>query len=93
MNGTTTPFDTIESAQEYVKLLAEAVSESKKELESDVAKELKADVPRRLQVLRLALYDLEKLQSHMSTTNRLLDELRSLHPLVAGKGNGSHTHA
>jgi Ni,Fe-hydrogenase III large subunit len=86
-HGTITPFDSIESAQEYVRLLAEAVTEAKQELEADVEKALTADVPRRLQVLRMALYDLEKLQLHMNTSHRILDELRSLHPLMAG----SHT--
>lgn len=84
-NGRVTPFDSIESAQEYIRLLAEAVTEAKKELEVDVEKELTSDVPRRLQVLRMALYDLEKLQLHMNTSHRILDELRSLHPMVAGK--------
>ena len=73
------PFESIESAQEYVRLLAEAVTEAKQELEADVEKALTADVPRRLQVLRMALYDLEKLQLHMNTSHRILDELRSLH--------------
>jgi NADH:ubiquinone oxidoreductase subunit D len=83
-HASVTPFDSIESAQEYVRLLAKAVTEAKKELEADVEKALSADVPRRLQVLRMALYDLEKLQLHMNTSDHILDELRSLHPMVAG---------
>lgn len=92
-HGSVTPFDSIESAQEYIRLLAEAVTEAKKELEADVETALSADVPRRLQVLRMALYDLEKLQLHVSSSDHILEELRSLHPLVAREAQRQHARA
>jgi len=54
------PFETIESAHDFVTLLSKAVSEAKQELESDVQREFASDVSRRLDALRMAVYMLDK---------------------------------
>jgi hypothetical protein len=76
-----TPFDSVESAHEYVRLLADALLEAKKDLDADVvAAEAKPD--RRLEALRLVQYKLEKLDSHLQSSSRLLNDLRTLRRLL-----------
>ncbi len=75
-------FDSIESAHEFVGLLAEAVAVAKQDLAGDVQRESNAKFPRRLQALRVALYNVEKLQLHMSKSRRILNDLRTLRRLL-----------
>jgi len=70
-------FDSIESAHEFVALLAETVREAKQEVEVDVQRESSSDSPRRLDALRAALYSMEKLELHMNKSRRILNDLRS----------------
>jgi hypothetical protein len=75
-------FESIESAHEFVGLLAEAVAAAKQDLEGDVQREAASKFPRRLQALRLALYNVEKLQLHMAKSRRILNDLRTLRRLL-----------
>jgi len=75
-------FDSIESAHEFVALLAETVREAKQEVEVDVQRESSSDSPRRLDALRAALYSMEKLELHMNKSRRILNDLRSLRRLL-----------
>jgi hypothetical protein len=73
-------FETLESAHDFVKLLAETVAEVKRDLEADVQRE---SLPsRRLDALRIALYDVSRLENHVSRTSRILNDLRSLRRLL-----------
>ena len=76
------PFETIESAQNFVTLLAEAVSQAKLELELDVRRESSLAESRRLDALRIALYSVDKLESHMNRSGRILNDLRTLRRLL-----------
>ena len=73
-----TAFDTIESAQEFLALLREAVEESRQTSESDAKQ---AD-GRNLDALRVVLYKLEKLEQHLKVSGRLLNDLRTLRRLL-----------
>lgn len=73
------PFDSLESAHDFVILLALTVEEAKKELISDVDRETAG---RRLDALRVALYNLDKLETHLRTSGRLLNDLRSIRRLL-----------
>ena len=77
-----TPFDSIEGAQEYLALLAQALTEAKQSTEADLASDIHAKAPRRLEAMRLALYKLEKLEQHMKVSRRLLNDLRTLRRLL-----------
>jgi hypothetical protein len=57
-------FETLESAQDFVALLAKTVAETKRDLESDLQRESASNVSRRLDALRIALYGLGKLELH-----------------------------
>jgi hypothetical protein len=76
------PFDSIESAHEFVALLAETVHEAKRDVAADVQRESTAQFPRRLDALRTALYSMEKLELHMNQSRRILNDLRSLRRLL-----------
>jgi hypothetical protein len=73
-----TPFESIESAHEFLKLLADTVVEAKRDLEADISAEANINVSRRVDALRLASYNLEKLEHHVKTSARLLNDLRML---------------
>ena len=81
-HGIETTFDSIESAHEFVGLLTEAIVEAKLDIEADVQRESGSTYPRRLEALRLALYQIEKLEFHMSKSQRILNDLRSLRRLL-----------
>jgi hypothetical protein len=77
-----TPFDSIESAHTFVALLAKAVAESRQDVEADVQREAGSKAPRRLDALRITLYNLKKLELHMNQSRRILNDLRSLRRLL-----------
>ena len=76
-----TAFDTIESAQEFLVLLREAVEEAKQTAETDIF-EGDSRTPRQLDALRIVLYKLEKLEQHLKVSGRLLNDLRTLRRLL-----------
>ena len=76
------PFDSIESAHDFVSLFADSVADAKRDIESDIQRELKSNAPRRMDALRLAAYNLEKLELHLNKSRRILNDLRSLRRLL-----------
>ena len=79
-------FKTLESAHDFVGLLAETVSEAKRELEGDVERESVAS--RRQDALRIALYNLAKLELHVNRSRRILNDLRTLRRLLFEERGG-----
>jgi len=77
-----TPFDSVENAQDYVRLLVEAVVEARQDIESDVTTATESKSERRLQALRLVQHKLDKLEQHLKTSGRLLNDLRTLRRLL-----------
>ena len=76
-----TAFDTIESAQEFLGLLREAVEEAKQTAEADIFVE-DSKTARQMDALRIVLYKLEKLEQHLKVSGRLLNDLRTLRRLL-----------
>jgi hypothetical protein len=80
-----TPFDGIESSLEYVTLLTEAIEETRRDVEAEIALAEADEAERRKQALLVVSYSLEKLTWHMAASRRILNDLRTLHRLlVAG---------
>jgi hypothetical protein len=73
-----TPFESIESAHEFLKLLADTVVEAKRDLEADISAQANAKVSRRVEALRLACYKVDKLEHHLKASTRILNDLRML---------------
>ncbi|HXJ88132.1 MAG TPA: hypothetical protein VMS18_15025 [Candidatus Binatia bacterium] len=83
MSQTDDPFGTLESAHDFVTLLSAAVSQAKVELQTDVDRECaSADLSRRVDALRVALYNMDKLQVHLNRSSRILNDLRTLRRLL-----------
>jgi hypothetical protein len=74
-----TPFENIESAQQFVELLCEAIEEARREVEVEVTR---PQPERRLEALQLVSYNLAKLSLHLSTSHRILNDLRTLRRLL-----------
>jgi hypothetical protein len=77
-----TPFDSVENAHEYVRLLRETIADARKEVATDLATAAGAKSDRRLEALRLVHYKLEKLEQHLHSSSRALNDLRSLRRLL-----------
>jgi uncharacterized membrane protein YccC len=77
-----TPFDSVENAHQYVRLLVEAIAEAKREIEADLGAAAAARSERRVEALRLVQFKLNKLEQHLKTSSRLLNDLRTLRRLL-----------
>ncbi len=77
-----TPFDTIESAHDFVRVLAETIAEARQEIDCDLERESGSQTARRQDALRIAAYNLSKLENHMKSSRRILNDLRSLRRLL-----------
>jgi hypothetical protein len=77
-----TPFDNIESAQQFVELLIEAIEESRRDVNADIALLEGNHSGRSKQALQLVSANLAKLSQHMTTSRRILNHLRTLRRLL-----------
>lgn len=75
-----TPFDHIESAHQYIELLAEAIEETRREIDADLGVDQGSE--RRRKAMLLVSYNLSKLSTHMRTSRRILNDLRTLRRLL-----------
>lgn len=73
------PFASIESAQEFFGLVIEAVVDTRQATAADLQVEAES---RRADAMRLVLYKLDKLEKHLTTSRRLLNDLRTLRRLL-----------
>ena len=77
-----TPFDNIESAQRYVELLIEAIDESKRDVDADIARAESNRLERQKRALQLVSTNLAKLSQAMTNSRRILKHLRTLRRLL-----------
>jgi len=77
-----TPFDNIESAQQFVKLLVEAIEESRRDVDADIARAENDSSERKKQALQLVSKNLAKLSRYMISSRRILKNLRTLRHLL-----------
>ena len=77
-----TPFDSIENAQDYLRLLLETIVEARNDIAADMAAAEQTESQRRLEALRLVQFKLEKLEQHLRSGSRTLNDLRSLRRLL-----------
>lgn len=74
-----TPFDSLENAHQYVRLLVEAITEAKSEIAADL---VAAKPDRRVEAMQVVQFKLDKLEQHLKTSSRLLNDLRTLRRLL-----------
>jgi hypothetical protein len=77
-----TPFDSIEGSHEYVAMLADALNEARREIEQELTLAEREGADRRKQALLLVSYNLDKLNLHIASSRRILNDLRSLRRLL-----------
>lgn len=87
------PFDSLESAHEYVCLLQEALEEARQAIETDTEIAGAEGADRRVQALRVVSYKLSSLAAHMHASRRLLNDLRTLRRMLLGERQGSLAEA
>src|SRR5208283_5685050 len=83
-----TPFDSIEGSHEYVAMLAEALDEARRDVEAEIAAAERDGAERRKEALLLVSYNLAKLNLHITTSRRILNDLRSLRRLLLAERAG-----
>lgn len=88
-----TPFDSLESAQQFLELLAEAVEEARGEVQGQVNEAAGEPAERRKQALQLISYNLAKLATHLAASRRILNDLRSLRRLLLEERQLERTEA
>jgi hypothetical protein len=76
------PFESIESAQEFLELLLATIGETVSDVEQDRQDAVAEDEARRVEALDLALYKLKLLDGHVQTSRRILNDLRTLRRLL-----------
>src|SRR5512146_549348 len=74
-------FSSIEGAQEFLALLAEAIAETRRDVDADI-QDHGTNGSRRIDVLKIASYDLEALEHHIYRSKRLLNDLRMVRRLL-----------
>jgi hypothetical protein len=77
-----TPFDSLEGSHEYIALLAEVIEEARIDVEAEIALAAAESADRRKEALQLVAYNLAKLDLHMTTSRRILNDLRTLRRLL-----------
>lgn len=76
------PFDSIESAQEFLNVLAATILDVTKELSCARAEAATEGASRRVQALELATFKLKVLGCHVHKSRRALNDLRILRRLI-----------
>jgi hypothetical protein len=77
-----TPFDNIESSHEYVSMLEDAIDLALTEAEADLALADADRADRRQEAIQLVLFKMTKLKGHMTSSRRILNDLRTLRRLL-----------
>jgi hypothetical protein len=75
-------FDSIESVQDFMRILAETILDAKKDLDRDHQAAIKDGEERRATAIELALYKLKILGCHVHKSRLALNDLRTLRRLI-----------
>ena len=84
-------FDNIESAHEYVRLLAEQIHDVEGEIEKDITEAAGSGFTRRVDALQLVSHKLKQLKHHLAASSRALNDLRALRRLLIGQERGGES--
>lgn len=76
------PFDSIESAQDYMNILATTALEAIGDLKRDHEAALRDGDGRRAQAIELAIFKLKQLNCYVYKSRRMLNDLRILRRLI-----------
>lgn len=85
MAGQNNPFDSIESAQQYLELLLEAIQEARQEMEAELDMANAAGRDRAAEAIRLVIFKLTKLNDLIVASKGLLGDLETLERLLTSE--------
>jgi hypothetical protein len=83
-------FESIESAEEYLGLLAQVVLESQEAVQADIEGKAASESSRYVEALRVIAYNLEKLAQHIKVSRRILNDLRMLRRILYREDAGDN---
>ena len=83
------PFERIESAHEYVRLLVSQVEEVRRDIQTDIADAEREQATRRIDALQVVDYKLKQLEQYLGASRRILNDLRMLRRLLLADGETS----
>ena len=86
MTASEGPFSTIESAHEFLSLLAEQIDEALAEARLELADCPAGQPGRRTEAWQLVIYTMTKVSFHVTTSRRLMNDLRTLRNLLHRTG-------
>lgn len=75
-------FDSIESAQDFMMVLADTILDSMKDLSTDRQAAVQVGEPRRAQAIELAIFKLKTLNCHIHKSRIILNDLRTVRRLI-----------
>ena len=76
------PFDSIESAQDFMSILGETILDVMKDLRHDQQIALQHQQERRARAIELALFKLKILACNVQKNRRILNDLRTIRRLI-----------
>jgi hypothetical protein len=76
------PFDSIESAHDFMDVLAQTVLDAMTELHAEEQKAVREGHLRKAQAISLALFKCKTLSCHVHKSRRALNDLRTLRRLI-----------
>jgi hypothetical protein len=76
------PFQSIESAHEFMTVLENVIADAQRELETLLADANNASDDRRTEALRLALFKISQLETHTHKSRRILNDLGLIRSLL-----------
>jgi hypothetical protein len=76
------PFESIESAQEFMALLSSSIEEAVRDVHSDRTRAMEGADSRWVEALDLALYKLKLLEIQVDKSRRILNDLRTIRRLL-----------
>ncbi len=79
---TDNPFDSIESAHDFMTILAETVLDAMKDLHRDHQIALRDGETRRAQAIELAIFKAKSLNCYVHKSRRTLNDLRTIRRLI-----------
>ena len=82
MKRRVSPFDTIESGQEFIEIFEAAIADTVIDVKADLTTASLEQAGRRVEALRLVLHKLERLSSDVAHSRRLLNDLRILRRML-----------
>jgi len=76
------PFDSIESAYDFMNVLAETILDANKDLHRDHVIAVRDGQTRRARAIELALFKTKTLSCHVHKSRRALNDLRTIRRLI-----------